>query len=110
MSEPDNQLRNQDLDLQFDLDRNFIKIDANRLSNETLLNLAREFVLRETGQEHAQITDIEHSSTMAVSKMKSGSIVITYDSRTETVGAIPLETWKSLESRGNQFSNTQDRN
>ena len=72
----------------------YLILDPKLLQEETLNNMAREFILREQAQDYSPAINIEHQIASAVRRMYSGELLLTFDPENESVGIMPKEHFK----------------
>ncbi len=69
-------------------------IPLNKLSNETLLAIIEEFILREGTDYGDEITDKETKIKQVKQQLEHGSAVIVYSELHETVNILPTEQFQ----------------
>lgn len=66
----------------------YVIVDPKALQDETLASLAKEFVLREQGNDDGSGFDLEAAIERAQNLIKKGTLLITFDPETDSVGVI----------------------
>ncbi len=69
-------------------------IPLNKISNETLLAIIEEFILREGTDYGDEITDKETKIKQVKQQLEHGSAVIVYSELHETVNILPTEQFQ----------------
>lgn len=68
-----------------------IVVDPALLQPETLEHLAKEFILREAGQDAAHNVDLATEIPKVLKRLRRGECILTFDPATESVG-VTLKT------------------
>ena len=64
----------------------FLFLDPQDLKPDTLINLAREFILRDSPEDFSVESSVEDKIPSVVTKIRSGELKITFDTVSESVG------------------------
>lgn len=78
----------QDITHPADAQAPYVLVEPSSLRPETLANLAKEFVLREQGEDGGGGFNLEAAITRAQLLIKKGTLLITFDPETQSVGVI----------------------
>ena len=77
------------IDTKPPLDEGFLVIDPGQINNETLRILAKEFILRESGNDFVDDQTILDQLEHALRRIRTKELLITFNSHDQSVGIAP---------------------